>query len=63
MNVTDINRGWNWKEFDAKHAVRFALHRAGEAAEIVGAAPVSRERRVELHDGNDPQGRRRGAVI
>ena len=36
--VTDINRGWDWKEFDAKHAVRFALRRAGEAAEIVGAA-------------------------
>ena len=36
--VTDINRDWNWKEFDAKHAVRFALRRAGEAAEIVGAA-------------------------
>jgi NAD(P)-dependent dehydrogenase (short-subunit alcohol dehydrogenase family) len=36
--VTDINRGWDWNEFDAKHAVRFALRRAGEAAEIVGAA-------------------------
>ena len=36
--VTDINRDWDWKEFDAKHAVRFALRRAGEAAEIVGAA-------------------------
>lgn len=36
--VTDINRGWDWKEFDAKHAVRFALRRAGEATEIVGAA-------------------------
>jgi NAD(P)-dependent dehydrogenase (short-subunit alcohol dehydrogenase family) len=36
--VTDINRGWDWKEFDAKHAVRFALRRAGEAGEIVGAA-------------------------
>ena len=36
--VTDINRGWDWQEFDAKHAVRFALRRAGEAAEIVGAA-------------------------
>ena len=36
--LTDINRGWDWKEFDAKHAVRFALRRAGEAAEIVGAA-------------------------
>ena len=36
--VTDINRGWDWKEFDAKHAARFALRRAGEAAEIVGAA-------------------------
>jgi len=36
--VTDINRGWNWAEFDAKHAVRFALRRAGQASEIVGAA-------------------------
>ena len=36
--VTDINRGWDWKEFDAQHAGRFALRRAGEAAEIVGAA-------------------------
>jgi NAD(P)-dependent dehydrogenase (short-subunit alcohol dehydrogenase family) len=36
--VTDINRGWDWPEFDAKHAARFALRRAGEAAEIVGAA-------------------------
>jgi NAD(P)-dependent dehydrogenase (short-subunit alcohol dehydrogenase family) len=36
--VTDINRGWDWKEFDAKHAVRFALRRAGQATEIVGAA-------------------------
>jgi NAD(P)-dependent dehydrogenase (short-subunit alcohol dehydrogenase family) len=36
--VTDINRGWNWEEFGTKHAVRFALRRAGEAAEIVGAA-------------------------
>jgi NAD(P)-dependent dehydrogenase (short-subunit alcohol dehydrogenase family) len=36
--VTDINRGWDWEEFRAKHATRFALRRAGEAAEIVGAA-------------------------
>jgi NAD(P)-dependent dehydrogenase (short-subunit alcohol dehydrogenase family) len=36
--VTDINRGWDWEEFRAKHAARFALRRAGEAPEIVGAA-------------------------
>jgi NAD(P)-dependent dehydrogenase (short-subunit alcohol dehydrogenase family) len=36
--VTDINRGWDWEEFRAKHAARFALRRAGSASEIVGAA-------------------------
>jgi NAD(P)-dependent dehydrogenase (short-subunit alcohol dehydrogenase family) len=36
--VTDINRDWNWEEFATKHAARFALRRAGNASEIVGAA-------------------------
>jgi len=36
--LTDITRGWNLEEFNAKHAVRFALRRAGDASEIVGAA-------------------------
>jgi len=36
--LTDITRGWNLEEFAAKHAVRFALRRAGEPSEIVGAA-------------------------
>jgi len=36
--LTDITRGWNLEEFAAKHAVRFALRRAGDASEIVGAA-------------------------
>ena len=36
--LTDITRGWNLEEFNTKHAVRFALRRAGEASEIVGAA-------------------------
>lgn len=36
--LTDITRDWNLEEFNARHAVRFALRRAGEASEIVGAA-------------------------
>ena len=36
--LTDITRGWNLEEFNAKHAVRFALRRAGDPSEIVGAA-------------------------
>src|SRR3989442_1510091 len=36
--LTDITRGWDLQEFAARHAVRFALRRAGEASEIVGAA-------------------------
>ena len=36
--VTDINRDWDWEAFRTQHAGRFALRRAGEAAEIVGAA-------------------------
>jgi NAD(P)-dependent dehydrogenase (short-subunit alcohol dehydrogenase family) len=36
--LTDITRGWNLEEFNTKHAVRFALRRAGDASEIVGAA-------------------------
>jgi NAD(P)-dependent dehydrogenase (short-subunit alcohol dehydrogenase family) len=36
--VTDINRNWDWETFRAQHATRLALRRAGEAAEIVGAA-------------------------
>src|SRR5206468_211304 len=36
--LTDITRGWNLEEFAAKHAVRFALRRAGDPSEIVGAA-------------------------
>ncbi|HEY3096707.1 MAG TPA: glucose 1-dehydrogenase [Acidimicrobiia bacterium] len=36
--LTDITRGWNMEEFTARHAVRFALRRTGEASEIVGAA-------------------------
>src|SRR5438132_829399 len=31
--LTDITRGWNLEEFAAKHAVRFALRRAGEPSE------------------------------
>jgi NAD(P)-dependent dehydrogenase (short-subunit alcohol dehydrogenase family) len=36
--VTDINRDWDWEVFRAQHAGRLALRRAGDAAEIVGAA-------------------------
>ena len=36
--LTDIARGWNLEEFNARHAVRFALRRTGEPSEIVGAA-------------------------
>jgi len=36
--LTDITRGWDLEDFAARHAVRFALRRAGEASEIVGAA-------------------------
>ena len=36
--LTDITRGWDMEEFTARHAVRFALRRTGEAREIVGAA-------------------------
>ena len=36
--LTDITRGWDMEEFTARHAVRFALRRTGEASEIVGAA-------------------------
>jgi len=36
--VTDINRNWDWETFRTQHAPRLALGRAGEAAEIVGAA-------------------------
>jgi NAD(P)-dependent dehydrogenase (short-subunit alcohol dehydrogenase family) len=35
--LTDITRGWDMEAFN-KAAARFALRRAGEAAEIVGAA-------------------------
>jgi NAD(P)-dependent dehydrogenase (short-subunit alcohol dehydrogenase family) len=36
--LTDITRAWNMEEFATKHAARFALRRAGEASEMVGAA-------------------------
>jgi NAD(P)-dependent dehydrogenase (short-subunit alcohol dehydrogenase family) len=36
--LTDITRGWNLEEFNARHVLRFALRRTGEASEIVGAA-------------------------
>ena len=36
--LTDITRGWNMEAFNTHQAPRFALRRAGQASEIVGAA-------------------------
>src|SRR5262245_32313929 len=36
--LTDIARSWDMDEFNTKQAPRFALRRAGQASEIVGAA-------------------------
>jgi NAD(P)-dependent dehydrogenase (short-subunit alcohol dehydrogenase family) len=35
---TEMNRGWDWEEFAVRQAPRFALRRAGDPSEIVGAA-------------------------